>query len=147
GTEPVTIGLPIDNTEIHLLDGFLQPVPAGASAELWIGGTGLARGYFGQPSLTAEKFQPHPFAVRPGERLYRTGDLARRLPSGQVEHLGRIDHQVKIRGFRIELGEIEAVLLGHEAVRRALVILRGIGEEAHLAAYVIAEDLSSLAAE
>src|SRR6185295_3903711 len=72
GTEPVTIGLPIDNTEIHLLDGFLQPVPAGASAELWIGGTGLARGYFGQPSLTAEKFQPHPFAVRPGERLYRT---------------------------------------------------------------------------
>jgi amino acid adenylation domain-containing protein len=147
GPGPVTIGLPIDNTEIHLLDGFLQPVPAGVPAELWIAGEGLARGYFRQPGLTAEKFLPHPFASRSGARIYRTGDLSRRLSDGRVEHLGRIDHQVKVRGFRIEPGEIEAVLLQHAAVRQALVVLREEAGDRHLAAYVVAESLPSLAAE
>ena len=118
----ITIGRPIANTDVYILDPFLHPVPIGVSGELYIGGHGLARGYRGRPDLTQERFIPHPFAQEPHARLYRTGDLARYRPDGRIVHLGRVDHQVKIRGYRIELGEIEAALSRHQAVRQAVVI-------------------------
>ncbi|MFM7450649.1 MAG: non-ribosomal peptide synthetase, partial [Leptolyngbyaceae cyanobacterium] len=110
GASSVTIGRPIDNTVVYILDRYQQPVPIGVSGELYIGGSGLARGYLNQPELTQAKFIPNPFNPDSKSRLYRTGDLVRYLPDGTMEFLGRIDHQVKIRGFRIELGEIEAIL-------------------------------------
>ncbi|HSK79392.1 MAG TPA: amino acid adenylation domain-containing protein, partial [Thermoanaerobaculia bacterium] len=134
-TGPVSIGRPIADTQIHLLDAQLRTVPLGVPGELWIGGAGLSRGYLGRPDLTAERFLPDPFAAEPGGRLYRTGDLARHLPGGRMEVLGRIDHQVKIRGFRIELGEIEAVLATLPGVREAVVVAR----EGRLVAYVIGD--------
>ena len=121
---PATIGRPIANKQIYLLDSHLQPVAVGISGELHIGGDGLARGYLNRPDLTAEKFIPDPFSDESGARLYKTGDLARYLPDGDIEFLGRIDHQVKIRGFRIEPGEIEAVLGQHPAVRETVVVAR-----------------------
>jgi amino acid adenylation domain-containing protein len=120
----ITIGRPIANTQLYILDQHLQPVPIGVPGELHIGGAGLARGYLNRPELTAEKFIPNPFSEEPNSRLYKTGDLARWLPTGEVECLGRIDHQVKVRGFRIELGEIEANLLQHHLVKEAVAIVR-----------------------
>jgi amino acid adenylation domain-containing protein len=120
----VPIGRPIANTQIYILDNHLQPVPAGAAGELYIGGVGLGRGYLRRPELTAEKFVPHPFSTQPGERLYRTGDQARHLHDGEIEFIGRLDHQVKLRGFRIELGEIEAALAQHPSVSEVAVVLR-----------------------
>src|ERR687896_1563261 len=119
-----SIGSPLANTQVYLLDRHLHPVPIGVPGELYIGGAGLARGYLHRPELTPEKFLPHPFSERPGERLYRTGDLARYLPDGNLEFLGRIDQQVKVRGFRIELGEIEACLGGHPGVEDVVVLAR-----------------------
>ncbi len=118
----VPIGRPIANTQIYLLDQSQNPVPIGVPGELYIGGVGLARGYFNRPELTAEKFVPNPF--REGERLFRTGDLARYRADGAIEFLGRIDHQVKINGFRIELGEIEVVLGQHPAIKEVVVVAR-----------------------
>jgi amino acid adenylation domain-containing protein len=118
--EPITIGQPIANTDVHVLSADLQPVPLGAIGELYIGGDGLARGYLARPDLTAERFIPHPFSDQIGARLYRTGDLARYLADGRIQCLGRVDHQIKLRGFRIELGEIEAALTAHPAVRSAV---------------------------
>ncbi|MBO1055966.1 MAG: amino acid adenylation domain-containing protein [Dolichospermum sp. JUN01] len=118
--QKISIGRPIANAQIYILDSHLQPVPIGVPGELHIGGAGLARGYLNRPELTQEKFIPNPFD---NSKLYKTGDLARYLPDGNIEYLGRIDHQVKIRGFRIELGEIEAVLSQHEDVQISCVIV------------------------
>jgi amino acid adenylation domain-containing protein len=120
----VTIGRPIANTQIYLLDTKLQPVPIGVPGEIYIGGAGLARGYLNQPELTKKRFISNLLNHKLQSRLYKTGDLARYLPDGNLEYLGRIDHQVKIRGFRIELGEIENALLKHPAVREIVVLAR-----------------------
>lgn len=135
------IGKPISNLQVYVLDGDQQLVPVGASGELYVGGVGLARGYYNRPDLTAEKFVPNPFGFEPGLRLYRTGDCVRWSPCGELEFLGRLDNQVKIRGFRIELGEIEAALAGNPIVRKAVVLVRTLpsGGET-LVAYVVPED-------
>jgi amino acid adenylation domain-containing protein len=133
-----TIGRPISNTHIYILDGQGRPVPIGGTGELCISGLGLARGYINSPDLTALRFSPHPFSPEPGARLYKTGDLARHWPDGRIELVGRIDHQVKIRGYRVEPGEVEAVLLEHPGVREAAVLARehSPGDQ-RLAAYVV----------
>ena len=140
----VPIGKPIANTSLHVLDTYLEPAPVGVAGELYIGGAGVARGYWSQPGLTAEKFIADPFARELGARLYRTGDLVRWLPDGNLEFLGRVDHQVKIRGFRIELGEIENALRAHESVADAIVMVQERGSVKQLAAYVIARQLDGL---
>ncbi|MGH7824893.1 MAG: non-ribosomal peptide synthetase [Candidatus Binatia bacterium] len=135
--DSVPIGRPIANTEVYLLDDHLRPVPIGISGELYIGGDGLARGYFNNPELTAEKFIPHPFGTEPGQRLYKTGDLARYLPDGNIEFLGRVDNQVKLRGFRIELAEIEAQLAEHPSVAMVAVAVREETGEKRIVAYTV----------
>ncbi|WP_254710139.1 non-ribosomal peptide synthetase [Streptomyces lunaelactis] len=120
----VLIGSPIANTEVFVMDRFGGLAPMGVPGELWIGGEGVARGYWNRPELTEERFVPHPFSDNPDARVYRTGDLVRWLPEGNLEFLGRIDQQVKLRGLRIELGEIEAALSTHEDVAAATVIVR-----------------------
>lgn len=118
----VSIGRPIANTQVHVLDEYGQPVPPGVAGELCIGGDGLARGYLHREQLTAERFISSPF--HDGKRLYRTGDLARRLLDGSLEYIGRVDHQVKLRGFRVELGEIEAALERQRDITQGVVVLR-----------------------
>src|SRR5262249_40221145 len=123
-TGVIPIGRPIANTQLYVLDSCLHPLPVGVPGELYIAGDSLARGYFMQPEITAERFIPNPFSQEPGQRLYRTGDVVRYLPHGVLEYLGRNDHQVKLRGYRIELGEIESRLRQHGDVRDAAVVLR-----------------------
>ena len=131
-TELPTIGRPIANTQIYLLDGELQPVPIGVAGELYIGGAGLARGYLKRPELTAEKFISNPYGAA-GTRLYRTGDLARYQEDGKLQYLGRSDQQVKVRGYRIELGEIETALREQRTIRDVTVIAK----DGKLVAYVV----------
>ncbi|WP_375476969.1 amino acid adenylation domain-containing protein [uncultured Nostoc sp.] len=136
----VPISHPIANTQLYILDQYHQLVPIGIPGELYIGGEGLARGYFHRPDLTAEKFIPHPFSEQPSARLYKTGDLARYLPNGEIEYIGRIDNQVKIRGFRIETGEIEARLTQYPTIKEAVVVLReDMSGDKQLVAYVLSE--------
>ena len=145
GMEVPPIGRPIDNTQIYILDRYLQPVPVGVPGELHIGGDGLARGYLNRPDLTEAKFIPNPFSNKSGSRLYKTGDKARYLPDGNIEFLGRIDNQVKIRGFRIELGEIEAVLSQHPGIRETVVIAReNITLDKQLVAYIVPHQQGTL---
>lgn len=135
--QPATIGRPLRNEQVYLLDAARQPVPIGVPGEIYIGGDKLARGYLNRPELTAEKFVPNPF--RSGTKLYRTGDLARWRADGNLEFLGRNDHQVKIRGFRIELGEIENALKQHPSVRDVVLVVREEAPgEKRLVAYVVA---------
>lgn len=123
--EPATIGQPLADESVYLLDAHRQPVPVGVPGEIYIGGAGLARGYLNRPDLTAEKFIHESFhSNAPPERLYRTGDLARYRPDGNIEFLGRMDNQVKIRGFRIELGEVETALREHPTLHGAEVLAR-----------------------
>ena len=137
GEDPVPLGTPVANTILTVRDRNLRPVPLGIPGELMIGGSGLARGYIGQPDLTAERFVEDP----EGEgRLYRTGDLVRHRADGAPEYLGRLDHQIKLRGYRIEPGDIEHALATHPAVTSAVVARRGEGADAGLVAYVQASD-------
>lgn len=135
----VPIGKPYANVQVWMMDSASQVSPVGVPGELCIAGEGVARGYFNQPDLTAEKFIPHPY--KPGARIYRTGDLARWLPDGNIEYLGRIDHQVKIRGYRIELGEVEAQILRVPSVQEAVVLaLADSSGSTQLCAYFVAEE-------
>ena len=134
-----TIGRPISNTRVYILDGDLQPVPIGAVGELHIAGAGLARGYLHRPDLTADRFLPDWFSTQPGARMYRTGDLGRFRPDGSIEFLGRGDHQVKIRGFRIELGEIEASISCVPGIRDVTVCVVEQAGDKRLVAYYVSQ--------
>jgi amino acid adenylation domain-containing protein len=149
GQNAVSIGEPIANTQVFILDKVLQPVPIGVAGELHIGGDGLARGYLHRPELTAEKFIPDPFSPDPEARLYKTGDLVRYLAKGDIEFLGRIDHQIKVRGFRIEMGEIEAVLRQHDGVNETVVVVREDtpGNQRLVAYFVPTQESASIASE
>ncbi|MBX8544289.1 amino acid adenylation domain-containing protein [Pseudomonas cichorii] len=140
-----TIGTPMANTRIYLLDGQQQPVPFGASGEMFIGGDGVARGYLNLDTVSRERFLADPFSDQPNARMYKTGDLARYLPDGRIEYLGRNDFQVKVRGFRIELGEIEARLGSLPGIKEAAVIARADSAgEKRLLAYVVPHEGQSI---
>ncbi|MEK6466880.1 amino acid adenylation domain-containing protein [Pseudonocardia alni] len=130
-----TVGTAITNTTAHVLDGWLRPVPDGVIGELYIAGTGLARGYLDRPGLTAERFVADPWT--PGERMYRTGDLVRRRPDGNLDFLGRSDDQLKIRGYRVEPAEVETALGAVDGVSQAAVVARTTGTTKRLAAYLV----------
>jgi amino acid adenylation domain-containing protein len=136
-TSSVAIGRPISNTQVYLVDECGEPAAIGIRGQIFVGGDNLARGYLNRPELTAERFVANWLAPDLSPRLYRTGDLGRYRGDGEIEYLGRVDNQVKLRGLRIELGEIESVLVAHEEVREAVVIVSGEGEQQKLAAYLV----------
>jgi acyl-CoA synthetase (AMP-forming)/AMP-acid ligase II/acyl carrier protein len=134
--ETIPIGGPIENTSFYVLDRRRQLVPRGVAGELWIGGEGVARGYFNRPDLTAEKFLPCPWSSNPDARMYGTGDLVRHRGDGTLDFFGRLDHQVKLRGFRIELGDIENTLRQFPGVLDAVTVVRDDQGEKRLVAYL-----------
>jgi amino acid adenylation domain-containing protein len=136
GEDPILIGRPIANTTMYILDVAQQPVPVGVPGELYIGGEGVALGYWNREELTASRFVDDPFFTFSGRKMYRTGDLARFHKNGQLQLLGRVDHQVKLRGHRIELGEVEVVLERHPNIVQAVVSITGEGSEQQLTAYI-----------
>lgn len=125
--QPVTIGRPIANVTLYVLDEHLQAVPAGLPGELYIGGAGVAQGYLNRPQQTAEAFLPDPFQPAPNARLYRTGDRVRHTVEGEIQYLGRVDNQIKVRGFRVEPEEIERCLVTHPGIDEVVVVLSGVG--------------------
>ncbi|MFI8931398.1 amino acid adenylation domain-containing protein [Streptomyces sp. NPDC053474] len=148
--DPV-VGVAIDNTDAHVLDPWLRPLPDGVPGELYVAGIGIARGYLGQPGQSADRFVACPFG-KPGERMYRTGDLVVRRPDGNLMYLGRTDQQVKIRGHRVELGEVEAAFAAHPAVRFVAAVAQAdpqVDGAHRLAAYLVLEgaDLAAVAAD
>ncbi|MCF2135391.1 amino acid adenylation domain-containing protein, partial [Mycetohabitans sp. B3] len=145
--DTIPIGRPIAHNRLYLLDRHGQPVPLGATGELYISGASVVRGYLNGPDLTAERFLLDPFSDREDARMYKTGDLARYRPDGNLAFLGRNDHQVKIRGLRIELGEIKTCLVRHPQVQEAVVLALGEGMDKRLVAYVVAEPDDALASE
>ncbi len=137
----INLGKPIDNTFVYVLNPEFQPIPVGYPGELFIGGDGLAKGYFNLPEMTRDKFLPDPFAKVPGARMYRTGDLVQQTEEGKLEFLNRVDSQVKIRGFRIELGEIESALTQWDTIKDNVVIVReDTPGDKKLVAYIIKKD-------
>jgi amino acid adenylation domain-containing protein len=141
----VPLGKPIANTQIHILDDDLEPVPIGVTGEIHIGGEAVGRGYWNNPDLTAQKFVPNPFSGRAGQRLYKTGDLGRYRADGVIEYLGRNDSQVKLRGFRIELGEIESALRRHPVVHQATVLAReDVPGQKRLVAYILPQQAAAM---
>ncbi|MFJ3217879.1 amino acid adenylation domain-containing protein [Kitasatospora sp. NPDC086801] len=134
----LSIGRPLPNTEVYLLDPHGNPVPPAVTGEIHLGGRGVAQGYLGRPELTEQRFVPHPFADDPGARLYRTGDLGAWLPDGRIDFRGRADDQVKIRGFRVEPGEIESAMQRHPAVDQAAVVVRESDRGKQLVGYLVA---------
>lgn len=137
----VPVGQVIPGMEVHVLNEHLQPVPHGTEGELYVGGVGLARGYYNRPRMTAERFVPSPFTE--GARLFKTGDLARYTPEHGLDYLGRLDHQVKLRGIRIELGEIEAALMQHPDIRQTVVTVQTIAHNQRLVAYIVPHQMPS----
>jgi non-ribosomal peptide synthetase component E (peptide arylation enzyme) len=147
GVNTVPIGKPISNTQVHVLDEFMEPLPIGVPGMLYVGGNCLSPGYWRRPDLTRERFIANPFAEELGP-VFATGDRARWLPDGNLEYLGRVDTQTKIRGFRIELGEIEANLTAHPLVRQAVVLVSGTSPETRqLTAYVVGRDADGFSSQ
>ncbi len=135
--EAPPIGKPLPGRELHILDELMRPVPDGEPGELYVGGHGLARGYWGLPDVTERQFPLDPFSDRPGARLYRTGDRVRLLPDGNLDFMGRVDGQLNVRGHRVERAEVEAVLTSHPGVRTSAVVVQGDGTDARLVAFVV----------
>ncbi|WP_404815386.1 amino acid adenylation domain-containing protein [Streptomyces thermolineatus] len=135
--EAPPIGKPLPGRELHVLDERMRPVADGEPGELYVGGRGLARGYWGLPELTARQFPPDPFSGRPGARLYRTGDRVRLLPDGNLDFLGRVDGQLNVRGQRVERGEVEAAMAAHPGVQSCAVVVQGDGPDARLVGFVV----------
>ncbi|MBS1600361.1 MAG: amino acid adenylation domain-containing protein [Bacteroidetes bacterium] len=141
--EFITIGHPIDNTQVYILDEYMKPLTEGAVGEIFIAGDGVARGYLNRPELTSERFPDNSISGKKGEKMYRTGDLGKFLENGEVQCLGRIDHQVKIRGYRIELGEIEQLLNKQKNIKESVVVAR----EEKLVAYIVPENINEKSGE